>query len=120
MEICVTASGEGLDAAVDPRFGRAPFFVFVDPETGAVASVPNEGLARDHGAGVGAAAAVAGRGARVLITGHCGPRALEVLEAGGVEVYVAPGGPVREAVEAWRRGTLERLEASDAPAGGPR
>ena len=34
MLIAVTAQGQELSAPVDPRFGRAKFFVAVDTETG--------------------------------------------------------------------------------------
>jgi len=33
VKICVTAAGNTLDAAVDPRFGRTAHFIVVDSET---------------------------------------------------------------------------------------
>ncbi len=41
MTICITARGEGLDAEVDPHFGRAAYFLFIDPETLEVEVVRN-------------------------------------------------------------------------------
>ena len=46
MTIAVTAQGRDLSAPIDPRFGRAKFFVIVDTETGefstAVVGAPGE------------------------------------------------------------------------------
>jgi predicted Fe-Mo cluster-binding NifX family protein len=33
MKVCVTAAGPGLDAPLDPRFGRCAYFVVVEAET---------------------------------------------------------------------------------------
>ncbi|MCS7366963.1 MAG: dinitrogenase iron-molybdenum cofactor biosynthesis protein, partial [archaeon YNP-WB-062] len=30
MKICVSATSNSLDAPVDPRFGRCPYFIIVD------------------------------------------------------------------------------------------
>jgi len=49
MTICITSSGQELDAPVNPSFGRAPYFLFVDPETRTVEAVKNTPGA--HGAG---------------------------------------------------------------------
>jgi hypothetical protein len=32
MTICITARGEELNSEVDPAFGRAAYFLFIDPE----------------------------------------------------------------------------------------
>lgn len=61
MTICITSSGQELDAPVNPSFGRAPYFLFVEPETFAVEAVQNTPGA--HGAGVQAAQTVASKGA---------------------------------------------------------
>ena len=34
MKIVITAKGEGLDSELDPRFGRAQYFIVMDTETG--------------------------------------------------------------------------------------
>ncbi len=33
MKIAVTSQGDTLDSQLDPRFGRAAFFIVVDTET---------------------------------------------------------------------------------------
>ena len=34
MKICITSQGSTLDALAEERFGRAPFFIIADAETG--------------------------------------------------------------------------------------
>ncbi len=117
MKFCIPATGEGLEAAVDRRFGRAAHFVVVDTETGQAESFPNEGATAGHGAGVKAAQSVARSGAEAVLAPACGPKAFEVLEAAGIAVYSGAAGTVREAVEAFEKGQLTRLEEADAAAG---
>ena len=112
MTICVTSSGQTLDAPVQPNFGRAPYFLFIDEATQAVDAVSNEPGA--HGAGVQAAQTVAGRGARAVITGSVGPNAFQGLTAAGIEVHVGATGTVREALRAFQDGKLTR---ADVPTG---
>ena len=42
MKIAVSASGSDLEAQVDPRFGRAPYFLIVDTDTMDFDVVPNQ------------------------------------------------------------------------------
>ena len=42
MKIAVTAQGEDLNSEVDPRFGRAKYFIVVEPDSGEFAAHSNE------------------------------------------------------------------------------
>jgi predicted Fe-Mo cluster-binding NifX family protein len=33
MKICVSSSGNSVDSILDPRFGRAAYFIIADTET---------------------------------------------------------------------------------------
>ncbi|MBN1324085.1 MAG: NifB/NifX family molybdenum-iron cluster-binding protein [Methanotrichaceae archaeon] len=112
MKICITAGGTGLEAPVDPRFGRCAFFVYVDTESMAVESVPNESAGAASGAGIQAAQNVARKGASVVITGNLGPNAIQTLKGAGVEAYQAQGMTVGDAVERFKRGELSPLSAA--------
>jgi predicted Fe-Mo cluster-binding NifX family protein len=63
MKVCVTAGAEGLDAPIDPRFGRCPFFVLVDKESAAAESVPNTSTSAAGGAVIQAAQMLVSLGA---------------------------------------------------------
>jgi predicted Fe-Mo cluster-binding NifX family protein len=118
MKVCVTAGAEGLDAPVDPRFGRCPFFVCVDLESMAVESVPNTSANASGGAGIQVAQMVANLGAGALITGNIGPNAMQTLSAAKIMVYQHRDGRVRDAVEQFKRGELVAVTAATAPAHG--
>jgi predicted Fe-Mo cluster-binding NifX family protein len=112
MIIVVSASGKTLDAQVDPRFGRAAFFVAVDSESGAFQAHENsQNLNAAQGAGIQSAETVSRLGAEVVITGHCGPKAFKTLSAAGIKVIVGAQGTVAEAMEAFKSGALVPTDA---------
>ncbi len=113
MKIVVTAQGEGWEARLDPRFGRAKYFTCVDLESGTHECAENRaGQDATQGAGISAARTVAGLGAESIVTGHVGPKAFKALSAAGIRVWLAGDSTVREAVEKFRRSELP--EAKDA------
>jgi predicted Fe-Mo cluster-binding NifX family protein len=116
MKVAVSAVGGSLDAAVDPRFGRAPYFVIVDSESGAAEAVPNASISEGHGAGVQTAQWVAQQGVEAVIAGSVGPNAFQVLDASGIGVYRSESGTVAEAVAALGAGRLTALTGASGPA----
>lgn len=114
MRIVVTASEPSIDAPVDARFGRTPYFISVDTETGAWESHDNQqNLNAAQGAGIQAAEAVSRLDAEAVVTGHCGPKAYRTLSAAGVQIFVGAEGTVAEAVEAFKNGELAPADAPD-------
>ena len=112
MKVAVTSKGVELDSEVDPRFGRAPYIMVVDVDTLAFEAVDNSSNVNAFkGAGIQAATMVCEKGAEVLITGYCGPKAFATLEAGGVKVVSDMTGTIRDAVAAFRAGTITYLTA---------
>ena len=51
MKIAVTSTGKTLDSDIDPRFGRAAYFVIVDTETMDFEVKENDNIAAAGGAG---------------------------------------------------------------------
>lgn len=108
LKIAVSASGPGLEARVDPRFGRSPFFLIVNPETWEFEVVPNRpNLKAPQGAGIQAAVLVARYQPAAVLTGNCGPKAFHTLEAAGIPVIVGVEGSVRQAVQHYRIGNFK-------------
>jgi predicted Fe-Mo cluster-binding NifX family protein len=104
MKVCITAGASGLDAPLDPGFGRCPFFVMVDLDSMNETSVSNTNA---WGIPWGASA---------LITGNIGSNALQTLTAANIEVYQQQGGTVRDAVDKFKRGELMKISSPTRPA----
>jgi len=112
MKIAVSATGPGLDAQVDPRFGRCQHFFIVDPESMDCQSLDNSGAMAAGGAGVSTAQIIAERGAEVVLTGNCGPNAYQALSAAGIQVITGVSGRIKDALEDYKAG---KLQASTQP-----
>jgi len=108
MKMCVSASSGSLDAAVDSRFGRCPYFVIVDSETMEFKAVPNDSSSAAHGAGIQAAQTVVNLGAKVVITGNVGPNAFGALSAAGIEIMTDASGTIKEVIEKYKKGELHK------------
>jgi len=112
-KIAVSASGPDLSGQVDPRFGRAPYFLLINPDTLEFEAVPNrQNLQAAQGAGIQSAVLVARHQPAAVITGNCGPKAHNTLAAAGIPVFLGVAGSVREAVQQYLQGKL-------SPAQGP-
>ena len=66
MKIAVTATGPSLDDAVEPRFGRCPYFLIIDPDSLSFESVENPNAALGGGAGIQSAQSIAEKAAEVV------------------------------------------------------
>lgn len=114
MKIAVTSQGRNLKARLDPRFGRARYFIVVDLDTGEASPFDNAvNLNSPQGAGIQAGRSVVELGVGALVTGHVGPKAFSTLQAGGIEVYTGASGTVAEAVEQYRSGKLQAAGAAN-------
>jgi len=110
----MTAQGRDLTAPVDPRFGRAKYFVILDTDTGECSAADNtQNLSATQGAGIQAGRNVVQLGAQAVVTGHVGPKAFATLQAGGVAVYTGATGTVADAVQQFKAGKLTRSSEPD-------
>jgi predicted Fe-Mo cluster-binding NifX family protein len=74
-------------------------------------AVPNMAAGASGGAGIQAAQAIANKDVKLLITGNVGPKAFQALAAAGIEVATGAFGTVREAVEKYKSGELDKTGA---------
>lgn len=114
MKIAVTSKGTDLDAEVDPRFGRAAYILIVDSETLEFEALDNkENTNALKGAGIQAARMVSDKGAKVLLTGFCGPNAFKAVKAAKIGVANNASGSVRDAVKTYLDGKLPLSDAAN-------
>ncbi len=124
MKVAVTAQHSDLKSQIGPHFGRAPFFLVVDTQSGEYTTHANavSGEAA-HAAGIQAATAIVSWDARAVITGNIGPKAFAALQAEHVKVYLATSGTVEDAIGEFRAGQLKsivRASVEEHSAGRPK
>jgi predicted Fe-Mo cluster-binding NifX family protein len=115
MKIAISAAGQSLDADAEPRFGRCPYFIIVDPETLEFEAVDNSAAMAAGGAGISAAQAIANKGVEAVLTGNCGPNAYQVLAAAGIQVITGISGKVKDAAESYRSGKFKASNTANVP-----
>ena len=114
MKIAITAQTPDLDGLVDPRFGRAKYFVVFDAATGEHSIHDNEqNLNAPQGAGIQTAQKISELQAKVVLTGHVGPKAFRTLEAAEIIVYTGVSGSVRQAIDRWSANQLAPAAKAD-------
>lgn len=115
MRFAVTAIRPELSSPIDQRFGRTRCLLIVDLPDRTTTVIDNHSemhAARD--AGLQVAKKVIESQADALITGHCGPKAFQALEAAGVAVYKVSDGSVAEALDRFDDGQLAATARADA------
>ncbi len=114
MLIALTALEESADSNVDSRFGRAKKFMIYDIEKESYSFIDNmQNLNSPQGAGIQSAQNVVETGAEAVITGHCGPKAYQVLEAAGLRVYIGDRLTLMNAVKKYKKNELEKINSAD-------
>ncbi|MFX0187545.1 MAG: NifB/NifX family molybdenum-iron cluster-binding protein [Candidatus Hodarchaeota archaeon] len=112
MKIAISSdSGE-----VSPHFGRAPEFTFITIEDNRVVKkdvFPNPG----HTVG-NIPQFIDEQGAKCIITGGMGPRAVQFFNQFGIDVIMGVSGNIDDTVEKILNGTLEGGESLCSPGGG--
>jgi predicted Fe-Mo cluster-binding NifX family protein len=119
MRIAISATNTSFEAPMDQRFGRCPCFVITDLDGANHDMVENIHAERGSGAGIQAARLLIENGVSVVLTGRCGPNAVDTLAAAGVGIVTGYSGTVRQAVERFAADGGEPPASNDsAPAAG--
>jgi predicted Fe-Mo cluster-binding NifX family protein len=101
-KMAFTSSGKDLNAELDPRFGRARYFLFFDPETTEVEVVENPNKDAAQGAGIQTAQLILNKDARVIVTGRVGPNARRILESGHVHLIEGAAGKIGDILKKFK------------------
>jgi len=115
MKLAISAKGPDWDSPVDPRFGRAKYFVVIDAETGELTAADNSlNVNALQGAGIQSGQNVIDLEVEAVITGSVGPKAFSTLQAGGVKAFLGASGTVQEAFEQFKAGRLQAASQANA------
>jgi len=114
MIVCIpTQENQGLESSAFAHFGSAPAFIIHDTETGVTRFRENNNQDHAHGS-CNPGRTLMGESVDAVITGGMGARAVEMLNAMGIRVYMAAAGTVQSNVEALKKQELVELTMSNA------
>ena len=114
MKVAIASQSPEMTGQLDPRLGRAAYFIIADTEDDAFCAVENrQNAGAPQGAGIQSAQTVVNQGVGAVIAGHCGPKAFHVLSAAGVRFYSAASGTVSQALQQFKAGALEEAAQAD-------
>lgn len=103
--------GSSSDSILDPRFGRAAYFVIADADSMEFEIIENT-AASAGGAGITAGQLMADKGVEAVVTGSVGPNAMDVLKAAGIRIYKGCSETITENLNRFKKGALEKIEAT--------
>lgn len=86
MKVAITSTGNSLESAIDPRFGRCAYFVIYDLETGSTEFLPNPNKNASNGAGPASVKVVADKGVQKIISGEFGMKIKSVLDSLSIQM----------------------------------
>jgi predicted Fe-Mo cluster-binding NifX family protein len=100
--------GTDLTSSVDPRFGRASYFLIFDTNDESLEVVGNDqNVNAVQGAGIQAAENIVGKNVDMVVAGNFGPKAFMALDAAGIKVALFADGQVSEAIELAQKDKLK-------------
>lgn len=113
MKICIPTMGNtGLDDIVGEHFGRVPTYTIINLDNDEVKVIPNTS---HHTGGVGYPPEImAKEGVNAMVCRGLGRRAISMFEEFGIDVYIGATGTVKNAVEDFKQGKLQKASKSDS------
>lgn len=112
MKVLITSVGKDIKDNFDQKFGRCEYFQIIDTETNDIKVVENEGKKADHGAGTGASQQAIDENVDVIITGHLGPNAFQILDSSDIKLLSAKTGTVEEVLDQYKKDELEEIKTA--------
>ncbi|MBN4050833.1 NifB/NifX family molybdenum-iron cluster-binding protein [bacterium AH-315-L21] len=115
MTIAVSSTEKSMSGTADLRFGRCKYFAVYNTLTKECTFVENEAINSNQGAGIAASQTVAGLKAEVVLTGNLGPKALNVLNAAGINGYKIGQTTIENAISAFQEKKLSQITEPGRP-----
>lgn len=110
MKIIIPISENKENATICPSFGRAPYFLLINTQTGEETRFENKAASSAGGAGIAAAQSIVDKGAEAVLAPRCGENAAKVLDAANIKLYKTVGESLLENIDAFSAGRLSELD----------
>ncbi|MFP4458445.1 MAG: NifB/NifX family molybdenum-iron cluster-binding protein [Candidatus Zixiibacteriota bacterium] len=92
MKFAITSNGKEKESTLDPRFGRARYFIIYDSEKSEIVDfLDNAAKSSGHGVGIRTSQVIIDNGIHGIVTGAVGPNAFGVLNQAGIKMYSNSG-----------------------------
>ena len=113
MKLAITVNTASPDTALEPRFGRTPYFAVCDLDgKEEVQFVANVATQEAHGAGVLAAQILIDNNVEAIICAKYGPNGSQALQQAGISCYLfSAETTITEVVDAYKNGSLKTFSA---------
>ena len=95
-----------MNSQIDQRFGRCAYFIIVQTDDDSFDVFENEFKSLGGGAGIQAAGFLQSKDVKQILTGNCGPKAMNVFSEAKIQVVTGQAGIIRQVVEKFKRGEL--------------
>lgn len=114
MIIAIPSKTDALTSDIEPRFGRAKYFILYDTDNATFqVTESNQDLSSIQGAGIQAAQTIIEAEAEALITNNCGPKAFRVLKAANIKIFIADNCSVQTAIDLYMANKLSLLNEAN-------
>ncbi|BBO85176.1 hypothetical protein DSCO28_57420 [Desulfosarcina ovata subsp. sediminis] len=115
MKIAISAAGQNLESTVDERFGRCQYFIILETDDMSYEVIENTNANLSGSAGIQSASLVASKGVEAVITGNCGPKAMQVFAETTIKVIIGQHGMIKDVVEKFKNGALSPSTRGNVP-----
>ena len=115
MKVAISAAGKDLESSIDERFGRCRYFIIVETDDMSYEVIENTNADLSTSAGIQSASLVASKGVEAVITGNCGPKAMQVFTATTIKVIIGQHGMIKAVVEKFKKGGLSPSTHGNVP-----
>ena len=106
MRIAISSAGRDMNSQIDQRLGRCAYFIIVQTDDDSLEVFENKFKSFGGGAGIQAAGFLKSKGVKQVLTGNCGPNAMNVFSEAKIQVVTGQTGIIRPVVEMFKQGEL--------------
>lgn len=110
MKIALPVTENHSRGNVCPSFGRAPYYLFYDPELAQENYLENPAANSPGGAGIQAAQFLVNQKATVVLTPRLGENAAQVLKEAALLIYQTNSESIQESILAFQENRLNPLD----------